>query len=180
MRWRLRHGLAPRAFALRETTGRAGGRPRYTCGGNGLDGDTFRVLAAHGRQADWVRNIIKDPQVRVLAGRGWRHGTACLMPEDDTAPRSRALSCPWDAAVGRAIATTPLTVASTSDRPVRVTAKPCPALPRSVQWARLMLTPEVLCGHHDGSHFSPEPVLSPLSLAQDRQRLALRTAVAQT
>jgi hypothetical protein len=68
------------------------------------------VIAAHGRQADWVRNIIKDPQVRVLAGRGWRHGTASLMPEYDTVQRSRALPYQWDAAVGRAIATTPLTV----------------------------------------------------------------------
>jgi deazaflavin-dependent oxidoreductase (nitroreductase family) len=110
MRWQLRHGLAPRAFALLETTGRASGLPRYTCVGNGLDGDTFWVIAAHGRQADWVRNIIKDPQVRVLAGRDWRHGTVSLMPEDDTAQRSRALPYQWDAAVGRAIATTPLTV----------------------------------------------------------------------
>jgi deazaflavin-dependent oxidoreductase (nitroreductase family) len=110
MRWQLRHGLAPRAFALLETTGRASGLPRYTCVGNGLDGDTFWVIAAHGRQADWVRNIIKDPQVRVLAGRGWRHGTASLMPEYDTVQRSRALPYQWDAAVGRAIATTPLTV----------------------------------------------------------------------
>ena len=41
MRWQLRHGLAPRAFALLETTGRASRLPRYTCVGNGLDGDTF-------------------------------------------------------------------------------------------------------------------------------------------
>jgi hypothetical protein len=64
-----------------------------------------------GRHADWVRNIIKDPEVRVLADRGgWRHGTASLMPEDDTAQRSRTLPDQWDAAVGRAIATTSLTV----------------------------------------------------------------------
>ena len=110
MRWQLQHGLAPRAFALLETTGRASSLPRYTCVGNGLDGDTFWVIAAHGRQADWVRNIIKDPQVRVLADRGWRRGTANLMPDDDTAQRSRTLPYQWDAAVGRAIATTPLTV----------------------------------------------------------------------
>ena len=58
MRWQLRHGLAPRAFALLETTGRTSGVPRYTCVGNGLDGDTFWLIAAHGRQADWVRNIV--------------------------------------------------------------------------------------------------------------------------
>lgn len=110
MRWQLRHGLAPRAFALLETTGRTSGVPRYTCVGNGLDGDTFWLIAAHGRQADWVRNIVKDSRVRVLADRRWRSGTASLMPEDDTAQRSRTLPYQWDAAVGRAIATTPLTV----------------------------------------------------------------------
>jgi hypothetical protein len=78
--------------------------------GNGLMGDTFWLIAAHGRQADWVRNISREPHVRVLAGRRWRDGTAVLMPEDDTAQRSRTLPFQWDAAVGRAMATTPLTV----------------------------------------------------------------------
>lgn len=110
MRWQVQHGLAPRAFALLETTGRISGQPRHTCVGNGLNGDTFWVVAAHGLQADWVRNIIKEPQVRVLVHRRWRRGTATLMLEDDTEQRSRTLPYQWDAAVGRAIATTPLTV----------------------------------------------------------------------
>lgn len=110
MRWQLRHGLAPRAFALLETTGRYSGKSRHTCVGNGLIGETFWVIAAHGEQADWVRNIIKQPQVRVLANRRWRTGTAVLLPEDDTEQRSHTLPYQWDAAVGRAIATTPLTV----------------------------------------------------------------------
>jgi len=62
MRWQLRHGLAPRAFALLETTGRTSGRPRHTCVGNGLIGDTFWLIAAHGLQADWVRNIVERTQ----------------------------------------------------------------------------------------------------------------------
>ena len=66
MRWQLQHGLAPRAFALLETVGRRTGQPRQTCVGNGLMGDTFWVVAAHGQQADWVRNISKEPRVRVL------------------------------------------------------------------------------------------------------------------
>jgi hypothetical protein len=33
-----------------------------------------------------------------------------LLPEDDTDARSRSLPYQWDAALGRAIATTPLTV----------------------------------------------------------------------
>ena len=109
-RWQLRRGLAPRAFALLETVGRSTGRPRQTCVGNGLIGDTFWVIAAHGQQADWVRNITKEPRVRVLVNRRWRNGTATVMPEDDPGKRSLTLPYRWDAAVGRAIATTPLTV----------------------------------------------------------------------
>ena len=110
MRWQLRYGLGPRAFALLETVGRRTGQPRQTCVGKGLIGHTFWVIAAHGWQADWVRNISKEPRVRVLVNRRWRRGTASLMPEDDSEQRSRTLPFRWDAAVGRAIATTPLTV----------------------------------------------------------------------
>jgi deazaflavin-dependent oxidoreductase (nitroreductase family) len=110
LRWQLRHGLAPRAFALLETIGRRTGKPRPVCVANGLDGDTFWVIAAHGHQADWVRNIEHDSRVRVLAGRRWRTGRAVILADDDTAERSHQLPYQWDAAIGRAIATTPLTV----------------------------------------------------------------------
>jgi deazaflavin-dependent oxidoreductase (nitroreductase family) len=110
LRWQLRHGVAPKAFALLETIGRRTGKPRPVCVGNGLDGDTFWVIAAHGRQADWVRNIEHDARVRVLVNRRWRTGRAVILPDDDTAARSRQLPVQWDAAIGRAIASTPLTV----------------------------------------------------------------------
>jgi deazaflavin-dependent oxidoreductase (nitroreductase family) len=110
LRWQLRHRVAPRAFALLETTGRSSGMPRQTCVGNGLADDTFWLIAAHGDQADWVRNIRHDPRVRVLVAGRWRTGTAAILPDDDTDNRSRTLPYRWDAAVGRAIATTPLTV----------------------------------------------------------------------
>ena len=110
LRWQLRHGLAPPAFALLETIGRRTGKPRPVCVANGLDGDTFWVIAAHGHQADWVRNIEHDSRVRVLAGRRWRTGRAVILADDDTAERFRQLPHQWDAAIGRAIATTPLTV----------------------------------------------------------------------
>lgn len=110
LRWQLRHGLAPGAFALLETIGRRTGKPRPVCVGNGLDGDTFWVIAAHGDQADWVRNIQHDRRVRVLVNRRWRTGWAVILPDDDTEARSRQLPVQWDAAIGRAIATTPLTI----------------------------------------------------------------------
>jgi len=108
--WQLRHGWAPRAFALLQTTGRHSGHPRQIPVGNGRVGDTFWIVAAHGRQSDWVRNVEKDPRVQVLADHKWYRGTAALLPDDDTERRSRSLPHPWDAAIGRAIATTPLTV----------------------------------------------------------------------
>lgn len=68
--WALRHGIAPRAFALLESRGRRTGRARRTVVGNGLDSNTYWVVSA----------------------------------------RSRSLPYQWDAAIGRAIATAPLTV----------------------------------------------------------------------
>jgi deazaflavin-dependent oxidoreductase (nitroreductase family) len=110
LRWALRHDLAPASFALLETTGRRSGQPRHTPVGNGLDGEVFWLVAAHGRQADFVRNIARQPRVRVKVGRTWRAGTATCLPGDDTRARSRTLPSRWDAAVGRALATTPLTI----------------------------------------------------------------------
>jgi deazaflavin-dependent oxidoreductase (nitroreductase family) len=107
----LRRGLAPRAFALLETTGRRTGHPRHTPVGNGLtDADVFWLIAAHGYQADYVRNLAADPRVRVKIGRRWRTGTAVILPGDDVAARARAHPHRWDAALGRLIASTPLTV----------------------------------------------------------------------
>lgn len=109
-RWTLRQGFGPRAFALLETTGRRSGLPRHTPVGNGLDGDTFWLVAAHGTQADYVRNIQAEPRVRVKLGRRWRTGTAVLLPDDDPDYRSRTLPYRWDAVIGRVMATAPLTV----------------------------------------------------------------------
>ena len=50
IRLALRAGVAPRAFALLETTGRRTGLTRHTPVGNGLDADTFWLVAAHGTQ----------------------------------------------------------------------------------------------------------------------------------
>jgi deazaflavin-dependent oxidoreductase (nitroreductase family) len=106
----LRAGFAPRAFALLETTGRRTGRPRHTPVGNGLDGGVFWLVAAHGTQADYVRNLQSEPRVRVKIGGAWRRGTASVLPEDDPGARSRLLPYRWDAAIGRLMASAPLTV----------------------------------------------------------------------
>ena len=109
-RFALRRGIAPRAFALLETTGRRTGLPRQTPVGNGCIGDTFWLVAAHGTQADWVRNLQVHPAVRVKVGQLWRTGTAVVLADDDALARSRTLPYQWDAALGRLMASTPLTI----------------------------------------------------------------------
>jgi deazaflavin-dependent oxidoreductase (nitroreductase family) len=122
MRLALRAGVGPHAFALLETTGRRTGQARHTPVGNGLDGDTFWIVAAHGTQADYVRNLQASPRVRVKAGGQWRAGTAVVLPDDDVRARSRMLPCRWDAAIGKMMASDPLTV--------RVDLDPASALAR--------------------------------------------------
>ncbi|MEU4218747.1 nitroreductase/quinone reductase family protein [Actinoplanes sp. NPDC026623] len=115
-RFALRKGLAPRAFALLETTGRRTGLPRHTPVGNGCVGDTFWLVAAHGTQSDYVRNLQLHPAVRLKIGRRWRTGTAVVLPDDDPVARSRTLPHRWDAALGRLMASSPLTVRIDLDR----------------------------------------------------------------
>ena len=86
--------LPPPGDALLETIGRRTGRRRVTPVCDGLDGDTFWVVAQHGRSADYVLNIEADPRVRVkgsLPRTGWRAGTAHILDDDDPEERMRIL-----------------------------------------------------------------------------------------
>ena len=87
----LEHGIAPRVYALLETTGRKSGEPRRTPVGNGLvaGSDTFWLISEHGMRAGYVRNIQADPRVRVKIGRHWRAGTAHILREDNALERLR-------------------------------------------------------------------------------------------
>lgn len=87
----LRRGLLPSSTALLETTGRKSGQPRQVPVTNGMVGDTFWIVAEHGRSADYVRNLIAEPRVRVKVGRTWRTGTATVVPDDDARARSKSL-----------------------------------------------------------------------------------------
>ena len=99
-RFLLAHGLAPPTYALLETTGRRSGRARQLPVANGLQGETFWLIAGLGENAQYVRNIQANPRVRVKARPArfrdglrmdWRSGTAHLMPEDDAHARHRQL-----------------------------------------------------------------------------------------
>ena len=112
----VQRGIAPPAYAILETVGRTSGLPRRTPVGNGLDGDSFWIVAEHGRRAAYVQNIAANPRVRVRVGGRWRPGTARVMPDDDPRERQRQIGRPFNAAVVRAMGTQLLTVRVELDR----------------------------------------------------------------
>ena len=89
-------GIFPPGYALLETIGRKTGKPRRTPVGNGRVGKQLWLVAEHGLKAGYVRNIAKNPRVRVKLREGfrsrWHSGTATLLPNDDPRERQRWLS----------------------------------------------------------------------------------------
>jgi deazaflavin-dependent oxidoreductase (nitroreductase family) len=112
----LERGLFPKTQALLETTGRKSGQPRRVPLGNGLRGDKFWIVTEHGRNADYVKNIQKDPRVRVKVGRQWYGGTAHILPDDDPKQRMRALGRPANDALVRLVGTEQLVIRVDLDR----------------------------------------------------------------
>jgi deazaflavin-dependent oxidoreductase (nitroreductase family) len=111
----VRRGLVG-GWAIVETTGRRSGAPRETPVGNGLRGDTFWLVAEHGRRAAYVKNIEANPRVRVCVRGRWRQGTAHLLPDDD--PRARQRTLPrLNALAVRAMSTELLTIRIDLDPP---------------------------------------------------------------
>jgi deazaflavin-dependent oxidoreductase (nitroreductase family) len=96
-------------WSLLETTGRTSGKPRRNPVGNGLKGNTFWIVADHGHDAGYVRNIKANPKVRVRVEGRWHTGTAHLMPEDDPIERQKQLR-PLNAAIVRTVGTNLLTI----------------------------------------------------------------------
>jgi deazaflavin-dependent oxidoreductase (nitroreductase family) len=89
-------GAAPPGYALLETIGRKSGKPRRTPVGNGRVGNEFWIVAEHGNQAGYIRNIQSNPRVRVKLRDGvrarWYSGRAQVLPEDDARERQRWLT----------------------------------------------------------------------------------------
>jgi deazaflavin-dependent oxidoreductase (nitroreductase family) len=110
-------GLLNRGWALLETRGRRTGRPRVVPVGNGLRGDVFWIVAEHGYHADYVRNILADPRVRVRVGGRWREGRAQVLADDDPYARLRALRRPLNDAMLLMVGTEQLVVRIDLDRP---------------------------------------------------------------
>jgi deazaflavin-dependent oxidoreductase (nitroreductase family) len=102
-------GLPLPGYALLETKGRKTGKPRRTPVGYGRVGSQFWLVAEHGMQAGYVRNIERDPRVRMKLREGfrtrWCTGTAHLLSDDDPRERQRWLlsQLPSSAANARAV-----------------------------------------------------------------------------
>jgi deazaflavin-dependent oxidoreductase (nitroreductase family) len=89
-------GVAPPGYTLLETIGRRSGKPRRTPVGNGRVGNEFWIVAEHGSEAGYVRNIESNPRVRLKLRDGlrakWYGGTAHLLRDDDPRERQRWLA----------------------------------------------------------------------------------------
>src|SRR5919109_2729640 len=64
-------GIVPPGYALLETIGRKTGKPRRTPVGDGRVAQQFWLVAEHGSKAGYVRNIAKNPRVRVKLREGF-------------------------------------------------------------------------------------------------------------
>jgi deazaflavin-dependent oxidoreductase (nitroreductase family) len=117
VRWAVRRGLAPRSYAILETTGRRSGEPRQTPIGYTVDGDTVWIVAEHGSGANYVRNIRSHPRVRIQLRDGWRDGTAHVLDDDDPLARLRRMGLRFNALIVRLNSTDLLTVRIDLDPP---------------------------------------------------------------
>ena len=99
-------GVPLPGYALLETRGRKTGKPRRTPVGDGRIGNQFWVVAEHGMKAGYVRNIERDPHVRLKLHEGlrcrWHTGTAHLLSNDDPRERQRWLASQLPSSAGNA------------------------------------------------------------------------------
>src|SRR5207302_564138 len=88
-------GVAPPGYALLETTGRTTGKARRTPVGAARVGKEFWIVAELGMKAEYVRNLVRHPRVRVKLREGfgtrWHPGTAHVLSDDDPRKRQRWL-----------------------------------------------------------------------------------------
>jgi deazaflavin-dependent oxidoreductase (nitroreductase family) len=97
-------GMVP-GHVVVETTGRRSGKPRRNVVGMHIDDGTGWVVAEHGSQAGYVRNIEANPDVRVRVRRRWQPARAQVVADDDAEARLDALGIPGHAAAVRRFGT---------------------------------------------------------------------------
>src|SRR5215472_16593891 len=99
-------GVTFPGYALLETKGRKTGKSRRTPVGYGRVGNQFWLVAEHGTKAGYVRNIERDPHVRLKLREGlryrWPTGTAHQLADDDPRERQRWLASELPSSAGNA------------------------------------------------------------------------------
>jgi deazaflavin-dependent oxidoreductase (nitroreductase family) len=103
-------GLLDWGWALLETRGRRSGQPRVVPIGNGLRDGVFWIVTEHGHHADYVRNILADPRVRVRVAGRWRSGCAHVLAGEDPYALLRRLRRPINDALLLAVGTEQLVI----------------------------------------------------------------------
>jgi deazaflavin-dependent oxidoreductase (nitroreductase family) len=83
--------LASESYCYLTTTGRVSGDPREIEIWFGLDGDTLYMLSGGRDRSDWVRNLIREPEVRVRLGDRIFEGSARIISNSDEDARARYL-----------------------------------------------------------------------------------------
>jgi deazaflavin-dependent oxidoreductase (nitroreductase family) len=93
-------------YASLETKGRKTRKPRRTPVGDGRIGYQFWLVAEHGMKTGYVRNIERNPHVRLKLRDGlrtrWHTGTTHLLADDDPLERQRWLANQLPSSAGNA------------------------------------------------------------------------------
>ena len=83
--------LASESYCYLTTTGRVSGEPREIEIWFGLDGDTLYMLSGGRDHSDWVKNLIREPEVRVRLGDRIFEGRARIVGSGEEDARARQL-----------------------------------------------------------------------------------------
>jgi len=83
--------LASESYCYLTTTGRVSGEPREIEIWFGLDGDTLYMLSGGGERSNWVRNLLREPQVTVRLGDRSFQGRARIVGGGGEDARARRL-----------------------------------------------------------------------------------------
>jgi deazaflavin-dependent oxidoreductase (nitroreductase family) len=83
--------LASESYCYLTTTGRVSGKPREIEIWFGLDGDTLYMLSGGRERSDWVKNLTRDPEVRVRIRDQSLQGTARIVTDQEEDARARRL-----------------------------------------------------------------------------------------
>ena len=83
--------LAGEDYCYLTTTGRVTGRPHEIEIWFGARGDILYLLSGGGGGSDWVKNLLKNPQVTVRIGKSIFSAKAGLVPDPDEETAARYL-----------------------------------------------------------------------------------------